>query len=435
MTETGAHWSLSRLPLLAAAGALATVPSPRLAGERQEALSAREIDRLVAEYVELDGVTETGRERQDEILSRLAGLEPLSEGKALAWKKEVWALWAKGPGLEKKSGRHFLWEDEEKGLYIIGGETKRPQGLFIGMHGGGVGEGDAWTSHGAFNGAASGEDWLAIFPEVLVKTERGWTDSGTEEFVLALVDRALRTWKIDRNKIFLGGHSMGGYGAWTLGGHHADRMAGMIASAGAPTPYLAGGKVVDIAEGVVPNLRNTSIVIYQSDDDAQVPPDANRMAVQKLVEARERWGGFDFEYWEVSGQGHGPPPGGYGALVEKIHDRVRDPRPRKLVWEQSLPWKRQFYWLWDDAPRPNRLIVAEIDREKNEVRVACPADGTGLHVLVDGDLIDGTRELAVFRNDQEVFRGTPARTVAAILSTGANGDRELTFESRIPLAR
>jgi poly(3-hydroxybutyrate) depolymerase len=79
-----------------------------------------------------------------------------------------------------------------------------------------VGEGDAETARYAFEGAADELDWVAIYPEVLEKTECGWTDSGTEEFVLELIERALRTWKIDRSQVFMGGHSMGGYGTWTL---------------------------------------------------------------------------------------------------------------------------------------------------------------------------------------------------------------------------
>jgi hypothetical protein len=409
------------------------VAVPLSRGAPGDAPSDREVGKLVEEYLELDGTTEVGGERRGEILTRLDLLDPLSESKVRSWRKKIAKLWSKGPKLEKKSGRRFLWEKEEKGLYILGGETRRPKGLFIGMHGGGRGSGDAWSSHGAYNSAVSKEGWLAIFPQVLVKTECGWTDSGTEEFILELVERALRTWKIDRNRVFFGGHSMGGYGSWTLGAHHADLVAGLVPSAGAPTPYYDGGKVVDIAEGVVPNLRNTAIVIYQSDDDPQVPPDANQMAVKKLEEAKERWGGFDFEYWEVTGYGHDAPPGGYGAHLEKIRDKVRTPRPDKIVWEQALPWKRQFYWLWCERPKASRLIVAELDREQNEVRITCPGDHGGLHVLVDDDLIDPKREFVVFLNDAEVFRGEPTLSLSALLSTGAEGDPERTYPARIAL--
>ena len=421
------------LILILLAGGMVAGFAPTSGPPTGEGPSAREVEKLVAEYVTLDGTTAAGRVRQDEILGALEPLEPLSESKAKSWRKKIAKLGGKGATLEKKKGKRYLWEEEEKGLYIVGGEAKRPKGLFIGMHGGGQGSGDAWSSHGSFNGPAGSEDWLAIFPEVLVKTERGWTDSGTEEFVLELVDRAIRTWKIDRDRVFFGGHSMGGYGSWTLGAHHADLVAGIIPSAGAPTPYLSGGEVVDIAEGVIPNLRNTAIVIYQSDDDPRVPPDVNRAAVKKLEEARERWGGYDFEYWEVSGYGHAAPPGGYQALVEKIHDRVRHPRPDKVVWEQALLWKRHFYWLWCDEPKLGRLLVAEIDRDANTIRVTGEGDHGGLRVLLDDDLVDLDRDLVVLLNDTEVFRGPAPRSLAALLATGAGGDPARTFDAWLPL--
>ncbi|MCA8982041.1 MAG: hypothetical protein KDC14_18565, partial [Planctomycetes bacterium] len=297
-----------RLPLLLALGLAA---APFRSSSRVEAPDAKEVKQLIAEYVELDGRNRAGMERQDEILARLDELPALTDRDRKKWSDEIEKRWEKGPKLEKKSGLHYFWEDASKGLYIVGGESKRPKGLFVGMHGGGVGAGDAGSSASNWSAAASAQDWVGIFPEVLEKTERGWTDSGTEEWVMELVERACRTWKIDRDRVFFGGHSMGGYGTWTLGGHHADQVAALTPSAGAPTPVRnAEGELIDVEEGVVPNLRNVRIVIYQSDDDPNVPPDANRAAVQALERARERWGGYDFEYWEVSGRKHDLPPGG-----------------------------------------------------------------------------------------------------------------------------
>jgi pimeloyl-ACP methyl ester carboxylesterase len=396
-------------------------------------LSAREAEELIEQYFELDGRSETGCRGQDEVLRALDEYEPLDERDVKSWRKKLDKLWAKGPKLEKKSGRHYLWEDEERGLYIVGGEDRRPEALFIGMHGGGEGSGDAWSSHGSFNPAASKADWLAIFPQVLEKTECGWTTSGTEEFVLELVERARRTWKLDPDHVFLGGHSMGGYGTWTLGAHHADLVAGLTASAGAPTPVQDSTGVVDIEPGVVPNLRNVRFVIYQSDDDVQVPPVANRMGAKKLKEAQERWGGYPFEYWEESGRGHGEAPGGMKALIEKVQDARRVARPDKVVWQPTLPWKRQFYWLWWERPVANALVVAELDREANSVRVECDADPAGLYVLLDGELLDLDEELIVTLNGEECFRGEVQRSLAVLVSTGLHGDPARTYTARVPL--
>ncbi len=352
------------------------------------------------------------------------------------WTSTCLGIAGKGRKLPKKSGRHFWWEKpEERGLYLLGGETSKPKGLLVAMHGGGAGSGDAWSAHGVYQGPAGKLDWLMIAPEVLEKTEHGWTDSGTEEWVLQLVEAALRTWKIDPNRVFLSGHSMGGYGTWTLGAHHADRVAGLAASAGAPTPIFgAGGEVVDIDAGVVPNLRNVPFIIYQSDDDPRVPPNVNRAASKLLGDARTRWGGFPFEYWEVPNRQHELCPGGMGALLDKVAQSVRDPVPTKVVWQPALRWNRQFYWLWWDAPNKAAIVEAEVDRAENEVRVTCNTDARGLDVLLDERLVDPKREVRVLLNGAEVFRGIPAAELGTLAKTALRGDPELVFARRVRLA-
>jgi predicted esterase len=401
----------------------------------------REIDSLVERYLAADPRSEAGLAEQRSILAELARTPDLTPAQEKSWRDKLLKLTAKaGPKLEEDSGAHWFWPEDKKGkkgrgLYIVGGATKKPKGLLIGMHGGGAGSGDAWSAHGGLSSAASELGWLAIFPEVLEKTEHGWTDSGTEEFVVDLIEAALRTWKIDRDHVYLSGHSMGGYGSWMLGAHHADMVAGIAPSAGAPTPIFdSAGRATDIDWGVIPNLRNVRVRIYQSDNDVNVPPAANRAAAKKLEEARQRWGGFDYEYWEVPGRAHDLPPGGMLALCEKIADRARDPRPQKVVWQPSLAWKRQFHWLAWDAPKRFAIVVAEVDAAKNEVRVECDQDAAGLGVLLDDALVDLDREVVVTLAGREVFRGVPPRRLETLLKTAARNDGALVFSAEVRVA-
>lgn len=379
----------------------------------------------------------TGLGDIDKCVRELESIAINSPAEAKDWSAKLAKLWAKGDELEKKSGQHFFWEKgkEKKGLYIVGGETNRPKALVIAMHGGGAGSGDAWSAKGEFDGAVSKLDWLMICPEVLEKTEHGWTDSGSEEFVLQLVDAACRTWKIDRDRVYFSGHSMGGYGTWTLGAHHADRVAALAPSAGAPTPIFdKSGAVIDIAPGVIPSLRNVPIVIYQSDDDPRVPPATNRGAALKLDEAQKRWGGFVHEYWEVPNRQHEEAPGGMEALLAKIKDRKRDTHPTKVVWQPTLKWKRQFYWLWWDRPAANAIVVAECDKAKNEVHVTCDVEPKGLEVLLDDALVDTKKEVAVFLGEKEVFRGVPKADLGTLAKTWLTGDPALAFAVRVKLS-
>ena len=406
-----------------------------LVGSQEKVPSTKQIEALVAEYLELDPKTGAGRAAQLELLAQLGSVPPPGKSDLSAWSKRFDKLQGKLRKLEKKGGRFHWWEDEERGFYIVSGETKRPKGLFIGLHGGGVGSGDAETSNSAYGPAAGRLDWLGIHPEVLEKTERGWTDSGTEEWVLDLIDAALRTWKIDPDHLFIGGHSMGGYGTWVLGAHHADRVAGLCASAGAPTPMVdRDGKVIGIMDGVVPNLRNVPLVVWQSLDDVQVPPDANQAANRAMLAARERWGGYDdYLYREVDGFGHGLPSKGAIELLEVLEKAVREPHPETLVWQPSLPWKRQFYWLFWEQPRAGALVTARLDRKANSIQVDVEGDAAGLCVLLSDELVDMGREVSVRLGENVVFQGVPERDLVTWIETASGGDAGRAYSARIPL--
>jgi hypothetical protein len=228
---------------------------------------------------------------------------------------------------------------------------------------------------------------------------------------------------------------MGGYGTWTLGAHHADRVAALAASAGAPTPTMGSdGKFTDIAPGVIPNLRNVPIVIYQSDDDPNVPPAANRIATKKLDEAQQKWGGFVHEYWEVPGRQHQEAPGGMPALLAKIQDKVRGTRPTKVVWQPALKWKRQLYWLWWSSPSAGSIVVADVDKAKNQVDVTCDVEPRGLEVLLDDKLVDLKKDVVVTLNGKEVFRGIPKADLGTLAKTWLTGDEDLAFAYRVKLS-
>lgn len=402
----------------------------------QDAPSARELEECLAAIVAADGKTEAGRAAQLEALAVVERAEPVSERSLKTWEKRLEKLRKKQRTLEPKSGRHHWWEEEERGFFIVQGETKRPKGLFIGLHGGGVGSGDANTSAGSHGPAAGRLDWVGIFPEVLEKTEHGWTDAGTEEWVLDLIDAALRTWDIDPDQVFLGGHSMGGYGTWVLGAHHADRFAGLVASAGAPSPILdRDGNVVAIMDGVVPNLRNVPLVVWQSVDDRQVPPGANQAANRAMTAARERWGGYErYEYLEVDGFGHGLPHKGAIELMEKVADARRQPHPETVLWQPSLDWKRQFYWLAWETPKRGAIVRADLDRAANAVRVQVEeGDPAGLCVQLCDAMLDLEREVTVELDGSPVFRGVPRRSLAVWMDSAVSGDPGRTYSVRIPL--
>ena len=364
---------------------------------------------------------------------------------AAKWREELLKLWGKGAELPKKGGDRWYFEDEKpkRGRYIVGGKTSKPKGLMIALHGGGLGSADAGGAASWYGGSASSEKWVMIAPQALEATERGWTTSGTEEWVLDLVDQARRTWDIDANRVYFVGHSMGGYGSWTLGAHHADRVAALAPSAGAPTPYLnrQTDEVEGIVDGIIPSLRNTPMVVFQSIDDPRVPPGPNQAAARQVAEAAERWGGYEqFTYWEVDGVGHGAPKEGVEAHIEKIAGFLRDPLPLKVVWQPDLAWKQQFHWLHCDEPVAGAIVVAERTEGGSEFELTVtdangqPMDSvSGLRLLLDERMVADMDAPVVVRLNGEVLREeVPARSLHALLITSQSGDPDLQFDAALP---
>jgi predicted esterase len=365
----------------------------------QRQASRYEINKLVDAYFKIEDAAEL-----EALAHRLCELPPLSDKELAKWRKDLLKPSQKRRPLLNKSGNNYFYSKKERrGRYIIIGKGKK--GLAIVMHGGGVGSGDAGGAASGFSAAMSRMGWVGICPEVLVKTEHGWSDSGTEEFVIELIEAGLRTFQVDPNRLFLTGHSMGGYGTWTLGAHHADRVAGLAAYAGAPTPYWNDKKeVVGIQDGVLPNLFTLPFHIYQSTDDQNVPYEVNHWAAAELGRLKEKYGGYNFIYQEVTGRGHGFPPGGPLPALEWVGKYDRDPRPKKIRWEPVLSWKKQFYWLRWENPEKGPIIEASI--EDNNIKIETSKPAPGLKVLLDERLIDFQKEVVVTLNGKTSYRGS-----------------------------
>ena len=65
------------------------------------------------------------------------------------------------------------------------------------------------------------------------ETPYRWNEKGAEKAVLALIEDAAKRFNLDRDRIVLGGQSMGGYGAYHLATVLADRLAAAWISCGA----------------------------------------------------------------------------------------------------------------------------------------------------------------------------------------------------------
>jgi len=360
----------------------------------------------------------------------------------------------RGRKIDKGGGEWFDdKKDGWKGRYMTSGKGKK--GLVLSLHGGGAGSGDCGSAHSAFSGGISSLKMRGLYPQVLRKTEYGWTDPvDTEKWVLELLRAARRRSDVDPDRVYVTGHSMGGFGTWTYGAVHADLFAAGAAFAGAPTVFWVAGKKDQEADGVLegylPNLYNLPLFVYQSLDDPQVPAAANVYACAQLAKLHtEDAEGWTFVYEEVDGRGHAFPQKGAGPGLEWMAGHTRNPRPKKIRWEPVRDWKTTFYWLRWETPWLRSNVVAELDPERNAVelsivnprsrdpaRTADEREGwiESLSVLLDHEMLDLSQEVVVTLEGQERFRGTPVLRLATLVrSAEEREDPRYAFPAEIRL--
>jgi predicted peptidase len=102
---------------------------------------------------------------------------------------------------------------------------------------------------------------------------QSWTDPVADQAVMALLDRVLADFKIDRRRILVIGFSLGGRGTWFMASHHADLFTAAI-------PMAAS-----IGDEPVEQLATMPTYVIHSRDDQVVPfapAERNARALEKL---------------------------------------------------------------------------------------------------------------------------------------------------------
>lgn len=321
-----------------------------------------------------------------------------------------------GPRSEVGSVTRTLKDSRFPGEFHVYGEARGQRSLVIGLHGGGQGSGDGANSAQKWS-FTSGLGALCAFPTVLEKVDVAWNREDNEQYVIALIDELKRTYHVDTNRVYLVGHSMGGFGTWSIGSHYADRFAAISPNAGG----LWG-------RGKLPNLHNTPVYFYHSTDDARVPPGQDQEAARTLKKLAQEHGGYEHHYEEYTDIGHGMPREGLRPIVDWLMQHTRDPYPSKVVFEPSRSYKRTLYWLRSEGGQGR--VVAEWQGNTLSVR----GPDSGYTVFLHPRLVDMDEEVVVMVNDRERFRGVVRPSAAALLdSVAEHRDPAMFFTGRVDI--
>ena len=251
----------------------------------------------------------------------------------------------------------------------MGFDPTRTYALILTLHGASV------PSDGQV-GAYASKDWaFVVAPTNRRRFGFDWEDWGRRD-ALEVLEQMQRRYRIDPDRIYLTGHSMGGHGTWHVGLHHADRFAAIAPSAGwnsfplyvpmylrkdymyaPPALRSIWEKVIreDRTEVFMENALNVPVFVLHGSDDDDVPVTHARRAVEMLTGL-----GYKVTYREKPGKGHwwdeGDAPGtacvDYPEMMEFFKDHTRDPYPKHIVFKTTdLGVNDRLYWVQVDGLR------------------------------------------------------------------------------------
>ncbi len=395
---------------------------PGLTGDEK-----KQVDAIIKEYF-----ATKDWDARVKILEKLAPIDHPSKADITAYSKKCFNHCRVGPLVEAKGGKQLCTNPDYPGTYLITlgpAKSGKPTGIFVSLHGGGAGVGDGSQIQGLFGSPGLG--MINIYPTVVQKDDAAWNTEREEQYVLSILDELKRTYNIDTNRIYVAGHSMGGYGTWAIGPRNPDLFAAISPGAGGVVP-TEGERTAEVPlyTGVTYNLKNLPIWFYNSTDDPRVPAGSSIDAADRLEKLKVQYGAFDFVWKKYSDIGHGTPKEGLDPIWKWMMSKKRDPLPKRVLWHSSRKFKKHCYWV----RRPEGLGKnVDIERDGNKFTVT-GARG-GLWIMVNDKMVKYEESVQVVdEKGVELYKGLVKYSLAAMLeSIAAKNDPEMWFSGWIPL--
>ncbi|MCE5322694.1 dienelactone hydrolase family protein [bacterium] len=127
--------------------------------------------------------------------------------------------------------------------------------------------------HGPTKLAAQGKQFPFIILAPLCPEDCWWNNEADK--TIKLIDETVSNYNVDKNRIYLTGISMGGYGTWHLAAKIPNRLAAIAPICGGGDPASAG------------IIKNIPVWVFHGDKDPTVPIEKS----QEMVDAVRSAGG------------------------------------------------------------------------------------------------------------------------------------------------
>lgn len=307
----------------------------------------------------------------------------------------VWQAYREAPIHHKEREDHQnnrVTSNEHVSPYVVRRVGKRPEGgwpLFIAMHGG-----------GGVPKQVNDRQWLIMqryyrdqrsvtgYKYLALRAPNDTWNGFYDHYVPPLIERLIRQFHlfedVNPDRVFLMGYSHGGYGAFYIGPKIADRFAAIHASAAAPTPRTISPRT----------LLNTRFTYMIGERDTMYERRARCEAFAREIETLQKNGdNFPVEMEFQKGAGHSNLSD--RDKIQPMYEHVRDPVPKRLLWDMTDTVVNSFFWLSVPEPASGQTIEAELSGQN---LVIDTRNVTRFDVRLDHRLIDVSKPMMVTVN-------------------------------------
>ena len=107
------------------------------------------------------------------------------------------------------------------------------------------------------------------FPFILVSPQcpkgDSWSSKNQLEFLTTLLDEIINNYRVDFNRIYLTGLSMGGYGTWSLAIKHPNKFAAIIPICGGGNPDIVC-EIKQVPTWVFHGAKDQTVLLEKSEE-------------------------------------------------------------------------------------------------------------------------------------------------------------------------
>ena len=129
--------------------------------------------------------------------------------------------------------------------------------------------------------------YIIVSPQCPPRPE-SWSQPGQQELLVKLLEEISAKYKVDADRVYLTGLSMGGYGSWRLAADHPERFAAVV-------PICGGGNPEDAKK-----LAGLPIWVWHGTEDTAVPLSRS----EQMVDAIKAAGGEKIRFTVLEHIGH-----------------------------------------------------------------------------------------------------------------------------------